>query len=72
MDGATATVSIKSKASGNAQVYKIEGGTTGVKEIQHSPSTIGKDVSPSTHQGEYYKITYSDGSAVVYECKGVF
>nr|WP_256662533.1 MULTISPECIES: hemagglutinin repeat-containing protein [unclassified Pseudomonas] len=48
-------------SSGNAQVYRVEGGTTGIKEIQYSPSTVG-GVKPSIHIGEYYKVTYFDGS----------
>jgi len=35
----------------------------GVKEIQYSPSAVGGDVL-STHKGEYYKLTYLDGSKV--------
>lgn len=62
MDGATLTQTYKAKSSGNAEVYKVEGSATGIKEIQHSPSTINKNVPPSEHRGEYYKITYSDGS----------
>jgi len=41
----------------------VEGGTMGVKEIQYSPSAVGGDVL-STHKGEYYKLTYLDGSKV--------
>ncbi|MGE7993320.1 hypothetical protein ACQKPE_20225 [Pseudomonas sp. NPDC089554] len=63
MDGATLTPKVKSASSGNAQVYRVEGSATGIKEIQHSPSTVGRDVQ-STHRGEYYKITYSDGSKI--------
>lgn len=48
-------------SSGNAKVYKVEGGTTGIKEIQYSPSTVDASVK-STHVGEYYKVTYFDGS----------
>ncbi|MBX8497021.1 hypothetical protein K5D67_19195, partial [Pseudomonas cichorii] len=62
MDGAKLTyVPPKTGTSGNAQVYKVEGGTTGIKEIQYSPSTVDAPVK-SVHVGEYYKITYVDGS----------
>lgn len=62
MDGAKlAYVPPKPGTSGNAQVYKVEGGTTGIKEIQYSPSTVDKAIK-STHVGEYYKVTYTDGS----------
>jgi hypothetical protein len=62
MDGAKLTyVPPKIGTSGNAQAYKVEGGTTGIKEIQYSPSTVDASVK-STHVGEYYKITYFDGS----------
>ncbi len=62
MDGAKLTyVPPKTGTSGNAQVYKVEGGTTGIKEIQYSPSTVDASVK-SVHVGEYYKITYVDGS----------
>ncbi|MDQ7985184.1 DUF637 domain-containing protein [Pseudomonas sp. G34] len=62
MDGANLTyVPPKAGTSGNAQVYKVEGGTTGIKEIQYSPSTVDASVK-SVHVGEYYKITYVDGS----------
>ena len=63
MDGATATLSTKSKTSGNAQVYEITGSATGIKEIQYSPSTVDS-AKKSTHIGEYYRITYSDNSSV--------
>lgn len=63
MDGATLTPKVRASSSGNAQVYTVEGSTTGIKEIQYSPSTIGDDVL-STHKGEYYKLTYADGSKV--------
>jgi filamentous hemagglutinin len=63
MDGATATLSTKSKTSGNAQVYEISGSATGIKEIQYSPSTVDS-VNKSTHIGEYYRITYSDNTSV--------
>jgi len=63
MDGATATLSTKAKSSGNAQVYKIDGSATGIKEIQYSPSTVDS-VNQSAHIGEYYKITYGDGSKI--------
>ncbi|MFW3168016.1 DUF637 domain-containing protein [Pseudomonas syringae pv. syringae] len=63
MDGATLTPKVKASSSGNAQVYTVEGSTTGIKEIQYSPSTIGDDFL-STHKGEYYKLTYADGSKV--------
>ncbi|WP_439870493.1 two-partner secretion domain-containing protein [Pseudomonas syringae] len=63
MDGATLTPKLKASSSGNAQVYTVEGSTTGIKEIQYSPSTIGDNVL-STHKGEYYKLTYADGSKV--------
>jgi filamentous hemagglutinin len=63
MDGATATISTKAKSSGNAQVYKIDGSATGIKEIQYSPSTVNS-VNQSTHIGEYYKITCGDGSKI--------
>ncbi|MNE49352.1 hypothetical protein D3C80_1438650 [compost metagenome] len=63
MDGAILTPKVKANSSGNAKVYTVEGGTTGIKEIQYSPSTIGGDVL-STHRGEYYKLTYGDGSKV--------
>lgn len=62
MDGEVLTLKVKSKTSGNAQVYSAEGGTTGIKEIQYSPST--GDSGSSKHKGEYYKITYKDGSKV--------
>ncbi len=62
MDGAKLTyVPPRTGTSGNAQVYKVEGGTTGIKEIQYSPSTVNAPVK-SVHVGEYYKITYVDGS----------
>ncbi|SDT11387.1 filamentous hemagglutinin family N-terminal domain-containing protein [Pseudomonas asplenii] len=64
MDGANATVSIKKNTSGNAQVYDIEGSATGIVKIQYSPSTIGRDVPPSQHNGEYYKLTYKDKSEI--------
>ncbi|KPA91277.1 filamentous hemagglutinin family N-terminal domain [Pseudomonas asplenii] len=64
MDGANATVSIKKNTSGNAQVYEIEGSATGIVKIQYSPSTMGRDVPRSLHTGEYYKLTYKDGSEV--------
>ncbi|WP_339492818.1 hypothetical protein [Pseudomonas sp. EA_15y_Pfl2_R67] len=63
MDGATLTPKVKASSSGNAQVYTVKGGTTGIKEVQYSPSTVGDDIL-STHKGEYYKLTYSDGSKV--------
>ncbi|MBI6711053.1 hypothetical protein YA0599_22830 [Pseudomonas syringae] len=43
MDGATLTPKVKASSSGNAQVYTLEGSTTGIKEIQYSSSTIGFD-----------------------------
>jgi filamentous hemagglutinin len=62
MDGAKLTyVPPRPGTSGNAQVYKVEGGTTGIKEIQYSQSTVNAPVK-SVHVGEYYKITYVDGS----------
>ncbi len=62
MDGAKLKyVPPKTGTSGNAQVYKVEGGTTGIKEIQYSPSTVNASVK-SVHVGEYYKLTYVDGS----------
>ena len=62
MDGAKLTyVPPKTGASGNAQVYKVEGSTTRIKEIQYSPSTVDASIK-SVHVGEYYKITYIDDS----------
>jgi filamentous hemagglutinin len=62
MDGAELKyVPPKTGTSGNAQVYKVEGGTTGIKEIQYSPSTADAAVK-SVHVGEYYKITYVNGT----------
>lgn len=63
MGGATATLSTKASSSGNAQVYKVDGSATGIKEIQYSPSTVD-GVNQSTHIGEYYKITYGGGSKI--------
>lgn len=64
MDGAKLKyVPPKRKSSGNAQVYEVEGGATGIKEVQYSPSTVDKPLK-SVHVGEYYKITYIDGSKV--------
>jgi filamentous hemagglutinin len=62
MDGAKLTyVPPRPGTSGNAQVYKVEGGTTGIKTVQYSPSTVNAPIK-SVHVGEYYKITYVDGS----------
>jgi len=60
MDGAT----VKSKApyassSGNAQIFTVENSATGIKEVQFSPAS-----EVSTHGGQYYKITFADGSKV--------
>ncbi|VVO90308.1 hypothetical protein PS903_02249 [Pseudomonas fluorescens] len=64
MDGASVTRGEpKSKSSGNAQIVEIGNSITGVKKIQHSPSTV-KNVVKSTHIGEYYKFTYNDGSKI--------
>lgn len=63
MDGATTSPSVKSGTSGNAQAFKVNGSATGIVEVQYSPSTLGRPVQ-SSHIGEYYKITYSDGSKV--------
>lgn len=62
MDGATLVrIPPKAGTSGNAKVYRVDGGATGIKEIQYSPSTANA-LEKSTHVGEYYKITYFDGS----------
>ncbi|MCL6484520.1 MAG: hypothetical protein I4O49_10160 [Janthinobacterium lividum] len=60
MDGAT----VKYKAphvtsSGNAQIFTVENSATGIKEVQFSSAS-----EVSTHTGQYYKITYVDGSKV--------
>ena len=47
--------------SGNEQVYRVDGGATGIKEIQCSPSTANA-LDKLTHVGEYCKITCFDGS----------
>ncbi len=64
MDGATLVrIPAKANSSGNAQVYRVSGGATGIREIQYSPSTAGS-AQKSVHVGEYYKLTYFDGSKV--------
>lgn len=64
MDGATVTpVAARSKSSGNAKTFEDTNSATGIRTIQHSPLTIGKNAK-SDHLGEYYKITYTDGSKV--------
>ena len=64
MDGAILKkVDPRSSSSGNAIIYDIDNSASGIKRIQHSPSTLGKD-KQSTHGGEYYKITYTNGSQV--------
>ncbi len=64
MDGATVTsVPAKASSSGNAQIFKVEGSATGIKEFQYSPSTVD-NLNQSSHVGEYYKITYEDGSKI--------
>lgn len=64
MDGATGTsVPARAGSSGNAQVFKVEGSAAEIKEIQYSPSTVDAPAQ-SSHVGEYYKITYEDGSKI--------
>ncbi|WP_173477416.1 two-partner secretion domain-containing protein [Pseudomonas chlororaphis] len=66
MDRFTVTSSTKSGTSGNAQVFKVsssDGGVSKIVEVQYSPSTAGA-VKQSTHIGEYYKLTYADGSKI--------
>jgi filamentous hemagglutinin len=60
MDGATvATKAPRASSSGNAQVFTVKNSATGIKEVQFSPAS---DVSE--HIGQYYKLTYTDGSKV--------
>ena len=53
----------KTGSSGNAQVFSVDapagGDTPVVKQVQYSPAS---DVS--THSGEYYKFSYTDGTTV--------
>ncbi|MCW1246065.1 DUF637 domain-containing protein [Pseudomonas sp. SAICEU22] len=63
LEGATLSPSVKAKTSGNAQAYNVEGSATGIVKIQYSPSTVGK-ATKSGHVGEYYKLSYKDGSKV--------
>lgn len=64
MDGATVTdVPPRAGSSQNAQIFEIDGSATGIKKIQYSPSTVGKQID-SDHIGEYYKISYNDGSKI--------
>ncbi|NWE72510.1 DUF637 domain-containing protein [Pseudomonas gingeri] len=63
MDGAMTAPSVRGSSSGNAQVFDVIGSATGIVKVQYSPSTVGKEVR-SDHVGEYYKITYKDGSKV--------
>lgn len=48
-----------SSSSGNAQIFTVEKSSTGITEVQFSPVS-----ESSTHAGQYYKITYADGSKV--------
>jgi filamentous hemagglutinin len=59
MDGAKTTPKPPSVgSSGNAQVFTVEGHPL-IKEVQFSPE------SPlSTHGGQYYKFTFTDGTKV--------
>ena len=41
----------------NAQIFKVQGSSTGIVEVQFSPQS---DIS--SHKGQYYKFTYDDGS----------
>jgi filamentous hemagglutinin len=67
MDGATVTsIPAKASSSGNAQIFKVEGSATGIKEFQCSRSTVDS-LNQSTHVGEYYKITYQNGSKIKQE-----
>ncbi|WP_277588089.1 hypothetical protein [Pseudomonas chlororaphis] len=66
LDRFIVTSSTKSGTSGNAQVFKVsssDGGVSKIVEVQYSPSTAGA-VKQSTHIGEYYKLTYADGSKI--------
>jgi hypothetical protein len=59
MDGATITpISPRASSSGNAQIFKVEG-SADVAQIQYSPATTDP---LATHQGQYYKITFTDDS----------
>jgi filamentous hemagglutinin len=56
--GATITPgSARPSSSGNAQILNIEGSSTGVVQVQYSPAS-----NQSSHGGQYYKFTYSDGT----------
>ncbi|MCP1571682.1 hypothetical protein J2S30_000061 [Herbaspirillum rubrisubalbicans] len=46
-------------SSGNAQIFTVENSATGIKEVQFSPSS-----EKSQHAGQYYKLTYTDGSKI--------
>ncbi|AMO95564.1 hypothetical protein CFter6_2898 [Collimonas fungivorans] len=60
MDGATVTTKTPhASSSGNAQIFTVENSATGIKEVQFSPAS---DVS--THTGQYYKLTNTDGSKI--------
>lgn len=60
MDGATVTTKAPhASSSGNAQIFTVENSATGIKEVQYSPAS---DVS--TYTGQYYKLTYTDGSKI--------
>ena len=64
MDGATVE-NVAAKGAGNAQVFNVNGSATGIKQVQYSPSTV--DLPPSLqsdHIGEYYKLTFNDGSKI--------
>ncbi len=63
MDGVAVVDSTRSGTSGLSQAFKIDGGASGIKEIQYSPSTVGAEIK-TTHIGEYYKITLKDGSKI--------
>lgn len=63
MDGAAVVDSTRSGTSGLSQAFKIDGGASGIKEIQYSPSTVDAEIK-TTHIGEYYKITLKDGSKI--------
>ncbi|MGZ7460244.1 hemagglutinin repeat-containing protein [Pseudomonas sp. Ma2-10] len=59
MDGAKTTPKPPSPdSSGNAQVFTVEGHPL-IKEVQFSPES-----SLSTHGGQYYKFTFTDGTKV--------
>ncbi|WP_256735539.1 hemagglutinin repeat-containing protein [Pseudomonas sp. dw_612] len=59
MDGAKTTPKPPSPgSSGNAQVFTVEGHPL-IKEVQFSPAS-----DESTHGGQYYKFTFTDGTKV--------